>query len=135
MHVRRRDVLPVKAQTDIVLVRQRVRALTSELGFRLINQTKLVTAASELARNTLEYGGGGDCEVEIIEGAAAKVGLRLSFADQGPGIADLAQAMTDGYTSGHGLGMGLSGSKRLVDEFEIWSKVGEGTRVTVTGWR
>ena len=135
MHVRRRDVLPVKVQTDIVLVRQKVRLLTSELGFRLINQTKLVTAASELARNTLEYGGGGAVQLEIVEGAVGKVGLRLSFEDQGPGIPDLEVAMTDGYTSGHGLGMGLSGSKRLVDEFDIWTKVGEGTRVTVTGWR
>jgi serine/threonine-protein kinase RsbT len=100
----------------------------------LVDQTKMITAASELARNTLDYGGGGSVRLEALEEGHRK-GLRLIFEDQGPGIPDLAKALTDGYTTGRGMGMGLSGSKRLVNEFDITSKVGEGTRVTITRWK
>jgi serine/threonine-protein kinase RsbT len=108
--------------------------MTLELGFSLVDQTKMVTAASELARNTVVYGGGGVLQWEmLLEGA--KKGLRLAFKDEGPGIPDVALAMTDGWTSGSGLGMGLSGAKRLVNEFEIDTKPGKGTRVTITRWK
>jgi serine/threonine-protein kinase RsbT len=109
----------------------RVRAV--ELGFKLVDQTKIVTAASELARNTLIYGNGGTMEMASLRDGPRK-GLRLIFVDQGPGIPDVSLALRDGYTSGTGLGMGLGGAKRLVSEFEIESRVGEGTRVTVTKW-
>jgi serine/threonine-protein kinase RsbT len=128
------EILPIGASDDVVLVRQAVRKWSIERGFSLVDQTKMITAASELARNTLDYGGGGTVRLEALEERGRK-GLRLTFEDQGPGIADLAQALTDGYTSGKGMGMGLSGSKRLVNEFEIHSKVGEGTRVTITRWK
>jgi serine/threonine-protein kinase RsbT len=103
------------------------------LGFRLVDQTKIVTATSELARNTVSYGGGGTLRIETLEDGLRK-GLRLTFEDHGPGIADIGLALTDGYTTSGGMGLGLSGSKRLVNEFDIWSKPGEGTRVTVTRW-
>lgn len=134
MDTLRSESLPVRSSNDIVVVRQRVRALATELGFSLIDQTKVVTAASELARNTLDYGGGGDVRLETLK-ANGRNGLRLTFEDQGPGIPDVSLALKDGYTTGGGLGMGLSGSKRLMSEFDIQTKVGEGTRVTVTKWR
>src|SRR5262249_7781868 len=119
---------------DIVLVRQLVRKLTKEASFSLVDQTKFVTAASELARNTVIHGGGGELRWEVIlEGG--RTGLRLTFEDQGPGIPDIEQAMKDGWTSGNGLGMGLSGSKRLVNEFELTSQAGKGTRVMITRWK
>jgi serine/threonine-protein kinase RsbT len=118
---------------DIVLARQAVRKRAIELGFRLVDQTKIVTAASELARNTLIYGGGGVMVLSSLENSPKK-GLRLIFEDQGPGIPDIQQALRDGFTTGSGLGMGLGGTRRLVSEFEIQSRVGEGTRVTITKW-
>jgi serine/threonine-protein kinase RsbT len=126
--------MPVRAEHDIVLARQAVRKLTQELGFSLVDQTKMVTAASELARNAVIYGGGGEMRWEVVLDGAKK-GLRLTFSDAGPGIPDLALAMTDGWTSGSGLGMGLSGAKRLVNEFDIDSKPGQGTRVAITRWK
>jgi serine/threonine-protein kinase RsbT len=134
MSVTKSDVLQLRTEQDIVLARQAVRKMTLELGFSLVDQTKMVTAASELARNTLIYGGGGVLQWEMLLDGAKK-GLRLSFKDEGPGIPDLALAMTDGWTSGKGLGMGLSGAKRLVNEFDIDSKPGKGTRVTITRWK
>jgi serine/threonine-protein kinase RsbT len=134
MTVTRSESIPVRSQEDVVAVRQRVRAVAAEEGFRLVDQTKLVTAASELARNTYIYGGGGAGLIEIIENGGRK-GLRVTFEDSGPGIADIALAMKDGYTTGGGLGLGLSGAKRLSNEFEIASTPGEGTRVTILRWR
>ena len=125
---------PVRSEHDIVLARQQVRRLSQELQFSLVDQTKMVTAASELARNALIYGGGGMMHWEILN-ANGRTGLKLKFADEGPGIANMDLAMTDGWTSGKGLGMGLTGSKRLVNEFEIDSAVGAGTRVTITRWK
>lgn len=128
------DTRPIKLQSDIVLVRQVVREWAIGLKFGLVDQTKIVTAASELARNTFDYGKGGSMKIESLEDGLKK-GLRLTFEDQGPGIADMELALTDGYTTGGGLGMGLTGSKRLVSEFDIKSKVGEGTTVTITKWK
>jgi serine/threonine-protein kinase RsbT len=126
--------LPLKDEHDIVLARQAVRRMSQEQGFSLVDQTKMVTAASELARNALIYGGGGTLRWEaLLDGP--KRGLRLIFEDNGPGIANLELALTDGWTSGHGLGLGLSGARRLVNEFEINSTVGAGTRVAVTRWK
>jgi serine/threonine-protein kinase RsbT len=126
--------LPLRNQNDIVMGRQAVRRLAQEQGFSLVDQTKLVTAASELARNALIYGGGGEIKWEkLVDGA--KRGVRLVFEDHGPGIADIAQAMTDGWTSGNGLGLGLTGARRLVNEFELQSTVGLGTRVTIARWK
>ncbi|AKJ27406.1 anti-sigma regulatory factor [Caldimonas brevitalea] len=126
--------LPLRNEQDIVMSRQTVRKLTQELKFSLVDQTKMVTATSELARNTVVYGGGGEMRWEILTDGLRR-GLRVHFEDQGPGIPDLDLALTDGWTSGSGLGMGLSGSKRLVHEFEIRSAVGEGTRVSITRWK
>ncbi|MDB5346903.1 MAG: rsbT 2 [Schlesneria sp.] len=128
------EELPVRLEQDVVVARQAVRRLAVELKFSLVDQTKMVTAASELARNTVVYGGGGTmrCEV-LIDGG--KSGLRMTFEDQGPGIPDMTLAMKDGWTSGSGLGMGLSGAKRLVNDFDIVSEVGKGTRVTITRWK
>jgi serine/threonine-protein kinase RsbT len=134
MTVTHSESIPVRSQEDVVMVRQRVRAVAAEEGFRLVDQTKLVTAASELARNTFIYGGGGASLIEIIENGGRK-GLRVTFEDNGPGIADLDLAMKDGYTTGGGLGLGLSGAKRLSNEFEIRSRPGEGTRVSILRWR
>jgi serine/threonine-protein kinase RsbT len=134
MTVLRREVMPVRASGDVVLVRQAVRAWAVEQGLGLVDQTKIVTAASELARNTLDYGGGGTATLEALQDGARR-GLRLIFEDQGPGIADVKLALTDGYTTGSGMGLGLSGSKRLVNEFDLWSEPGKGTRVTVTRWK
>jgi serine/threonine-protein kinase RsbT len=133
MIVRSSGSQPVRLEQDVVLARQTVRRLTQECAMRLIDQTKLVTAVSELARNTVVYGGGGDMDWQLIEDGA-RVGVRLTFRDEGPGIADIKLAMTDGWTSGSGLGLGLTGAKRLVDEFELDSTVGVGTRITITRW-
>lgn len=126
--------MPIKTSQDLVLVRQAVRTWSAELKFSLVEQTKMVTAASELARNTLDYGKGGQVKLEVVQEGIRR-GLRLSFEDNGPGIPDIELAMRDGYTSGGGMGLGLGGAKRLVNEFDIVSKVGEGTRVTVTRWK
>ena len=126
--------LPLQGVQDIAGSRQLVRRLSLELGFSLVDQTKMVTATSELARNTVKYGGGGEMRVEQIV-RPNQVGLKVTFVDPGPGIADIEQAMVDGWTTGSGLGLGLSGAKRLVNEFEIESRPGEGTRVTITRWR
>lgn len=127
------EVIPIVAEADVVHVRQRVRARTAELRFSLVDQTKMVTAASELARNALIYGGGGRAEIEILSSGTRR-GLRVVFIDQGPGIANVAEAMRDGYTTGNGLGLGLGGAKRLVNEFEIESATGRGTRIAITRW-
>ncbi|WP_433552302.1 anti-sigma regulatory factor [Micromonospora zamorensis] len=123
----------IRSDEDVVRVRQLVRAVAVAVKLSLVDQTKVVTAASELARNTLVYGGGGSVEVTTVDNGRRK-GVRIVFADSGPGIADLNLAMTDGYTSGGGLGLGLSGSRRLVDEFEIETSPDTGTRITVTKW-
>ena len=128
------DLLPLRTEHDIVLARQQVRRLTQALGFGLVDQTKMVTAASELARNAVIYGKGGVVRWETLTDGARR-GLRLHFIDEGPGIPDLQQALTDGWTSGTGMGLGLSGAKRLVNEFDIETAPGRGTRVTVTRWK
>jgi serine/threonine-protein kinase RsbT len=127
------EPLPIVSNADIVAVRQQVRTAAVESGFSLIDQTKVVTAASELARNALVYAGGGQVSIEIVE-TSQRRGLRLEFRDEGPGIPDVEQALTDGWTTGSGLGLGLSGSRRLVDDFDLVSVPGEGTTVTVTKW-
>jgi serine/threonine-protein kinase RsbT len=127
--------MPLRSSEDIVLVRREVRAKTIALGFGLVDQTKIVTAASELARNAIDHGGGGEVKVEVVQNERRSRGVRLIFEDQGPGIADIELALTDGYTSGMGMGLGLGGSKRLSDEFEIFSKPGEGTRVSIVRWK
>lgn len=134
MAIVKNDELPVRVEQDVVLARQAVRRLTQELDFSLVDQTKMVTAASELARNMVIYGGGGILRWAILTDGARR-GLRLTFKDDGPGIPNLQQAMTDGWSSGTGLGMGLSGAKRLVNEFEIDSHVGQGTSVMITRWK
>jgi serine/threonine-protein kinase RsbT len=123
----------IGSEQDVVLARQAVRKVAQETGMRLVDQTKLVTAASELARNTLIYGGGGFMDWEVVKNGARK-GIRLQFRDEGPGIPDIKRAMTDGWTSGDGLGLGLSGAKRLMDDFELQSEVGKGTSVAVVKW-
>lgn len=128
------DIKPIKSQADIVYIRQAVRDWALKLKFSIVDQTKIITAASELARNTFEYGKGGTMKMESLTNGMKK-GLRLTFEDQGPGIANMELALTDGYTSGNGLGMGLTGSRRLVNEFDIKSAVGEGTTVTITKWK
>jgi serine/threonine-protein kinase RsbT len=127
------ETIPLASEPDVVTVRRRVREVSAQLKFSLVDQTKVVTAASELARNTLIYGGGGSLSLETLNGP--RTGLRLTFEDKGPGIPDIPLALRDGYTTGTGLGLGLGGAKRLVDEFDIESKVGEGTRVTITRWK
>jgi serine/threonine-protein kinase RsbT len=128
------EIMSIQSSADVVLVRQAVRQVAIEVGFSLVDQTKIVTAASELARNTLDYGGGGTATLETVQ-AANRRGVRLTFTDQGPGIPDIDLALKDGYTTGGGLGMGLSGTKRLVNEFEISSQVGAGTTIKVTKWK
>jgi serine/threonine-protein kinase RsbT len=128
------DELPIRSGDDVVRVRQHVRSAAADNGLSLVDQTKLVTAASELARNTLVHGGGGLAQVEVIKSSNGRTGVKLHFSDTGPGIADLELALTDGWTSGGGLGLGLSGTRRLVDEFEIDSKPGAGTTVVVVKW-
>lgn len=127
-------IVPVRTEEDIVASRQKVRALTQQLKFSLVDQTKMITAASELSRNTVVHGGGGQMRWELIEQGVRR-GLRLHFEDTGPGIPDLQLALTDGWTSGGGMGLGLPGSKRLVHEFDVQSTPGQGTRVTITRWK
>jgi serine/threonine-protein kinase RsbT len=134
MATQRVETLQVRSSEEIVQVRQAVRAWAAELGFSLVDQTKIVTAASELARNTGLSGGGGSVRLEMLNSGTRR-GLRLTFEDQGPGIPDIDAAMKDGYTTGGGLGMGLGGAKRLSNEFEISSRVGEGTRVSIARWK
>jgi serine/threonine-protein kinase RsbT len=119
---------------DVVLVRQRVRHWAVDLGFSLVDQTKLVTAASELARNTLQYGGGGHAVIEALANGTRR-GVRVTFEDEGPGIADVESALKDGFTTGGGLGLGLGGARRLSNEFAIRSSPGAGTRVTIARWK
>ena len=126
-------ICQVRSEQDVVLARQAVRKLAQECGLRLVDQTKLVTAVSELARNAVIYGGGGEMDWEKVEEGFRK-GVRLVFRDNGPGIPDIRQAMTDGWTSGNGLGLGLAGAKRLVDAFDIQSAPGQGTRITIVKW-
>jgi serine/threonine-protein kinase RsbT len=128
------DAFTIRTDADVVAARQAVRARAVELRFSLVDQTKIVTAASELARNTLDYGRGGDAILESLFDGIRK-GLRLTFEDKGPGIADIALALKDGYTSGKGMGLGLGGARRLSHDFDIQSKPGEGTRVTITRWK
>jgi serine/threonine-protein kinase RsbT len=134
MRLIKEQSFPLSSETDVVAVRQAVRRWAEELRFGLVDQTKLVTAASELARNTVVYGGGGVMQMEMV-GDGTRNGLRLTFKDEGPGIPDIELALQDGYTTGQGLGLGLGGAKRLVNEFEIESKPGVGTRVTLTRWK
>ncbi|AHZ67132.1 MULTISPECIES: anti-sigma regulatory factor [Pseudomonas] len=133
MTLRSSGTQPIQIEQDVVLARQTARKLATECGMRLIDLTKLVTAVSELARNTMVYGGGGDMDWQILD-ENSRVGLRLTFRDEGPGIPDIKLAMTDGWTSGSGLGLGLTGAKRLVDEFELDTVPGQGTRITITRW-
>ena len=134
MTVERNELFEVRSTNDIVRVRQRVREWAVESGFSLVDQTKIITAASELGRNAIQHGGGGQAVVEVINDGMRR-GLRLTFEDKGPGIADIAVAMRDGYSTGNGLGLGLSGAKRLSNEFAITSSPGEGTRVVITRWK
>ena len=134
MPVKTSEVLQIRAEGDVVMVRQRARAVAVEVGLGLVDVTKLVTATSELARNALIYGGGGTALIEGLQEGIRK-GVRLTFEDQGPGIPDIGQAMTDGWTSGSGMGLGLSGAKRLSNEFEIISAPGQGTRVMIARWK
>jgi serine/threonine-protein kinase RsbT len=134
MTVRRREVLQLRGDGDVVRARQSVRAMCTECGFSLVDQTKMVTAASELARNTIVHGRGGTVSLESLEDGTRR-GVKLVFEDTGPGIADIARALQDGYTTGNGMGLGLPGSRRLVSEFEVVSQPGIGTRVTAVRWR
>ena len=134
MTVLKREEVPLKTSGDVVAARQRVRQWATDLHFSLVDQTKLVTAASELARNALDHGQGGKMTMEIVNGLA-KTGLKLVFEDNGPGIPDIQAAMKDGFTTRSGMGLGLGGSKRLVNEFQIESEVGRGTKITVLRWK
>ena len=128
------DELPIRTGDDVVRVRQQVRVIAAKTGLSLVDQTKVVTAASELARNALVHGGGGTAGVEVVTSGHGKNGIRIGITDEGPGIADVDLALTDGWSSGAGLGLGLSGARRLVDEFELTSKPGGGTSVVVVKW-
>jgi serine/threonine-protein kinase RsbT len=128
------SIMQVRASDDVVRVRQEVRAKAVSLEFSLVNQTKIVTAASELARNALDYGGGGEVRIETLQKGAVR-GLRLTFEDKGPGIENIEEALTDGFTTGRGLGIGLGGARRLSDEFEIHSVAGQGTRIVIARWK
>lgn len=130
----RREVLPLKNSNDVVLARQKVRQWATELRFTLVDQTKLVTAASELARNALDHGKGGQMVIEQPT-QGTKIGIKLIFEDEGPGIPDIEMALKDGFTTGSGMGLGLGGSRRLVNEFSVESEPGKGTRVTVVRWK
>lgn len=134
MPVESSETVPVTGSDDVVRVRQAVRTKAVAAGFSLVDQTKIVTAASEIARNTVDYGGGGTLLIEALSESGRR-GLRLTFTDQGPGIPDLERALTDGYTTGNGLGLGLSGAKRLCNEFSLKSTPGSGTIVTLARWR
>ena len=132
--VEKLDEVGLKSGEDVVRLRQAVRERAVSAGFSLVDQTKIVTAASELGRNTIQYGGGGKARIAVVADGARK-GLRLEFIDQGPGIADIGQALVDGFTTGGGLGLGLSGAKRLSDEFDIKSAPGQGTHITIVRWK
>ena len=134
MPVTRSEVLELRSAADVVSVRQAVRTWAIQAGFSLVDQTKMVTAASEIARNTVDYAGSGAATLELIIDGTRR-GLRVAFEDKGPGISDIQQAMTDHFTTGNGLGLGLGGAKRLVNEFHLSSRVGEGTRVVITRWK
>jgi serine/threonine-protein kinase RsbT len=134
MLVRRREVMQLRTDQDVVRARQAVRGLSIELGFGLVDITKIVTASSELARNTLQHGGGGTLTMEAVEDGIRR-GVRLVFEDQGRGIPDIARALQDGFTTGTGMGLGLGGSRRLMQDFDIQSEPGKGTRVTVVRWK
>lgn len=134
MGVVRTETRPVRTSEDVVAVRQIVREWSLAAGLGLVDQTKIVTAASELARNALEHGGGGYADIEVITDGTRR-GVRMTFVDEGPGIADIERALQDGFTTGKGLGLGLGGSRRLVNEFEVDSQVGRGTRVRVIRWK
>ena len=128
------ETMPVRTSDDVGRVRQAVRARAVAMGFSLVDQTKIITAASEIARNTVDYGGGGTLRIQTLRNGTRN-GVRLIFSDQGPGIPDLARAMTDGYSTGTGLGLGLSGAKRLSNEFDVQSEPGKGTTVTLARWK
>jgi len=132
--IRKTETLPIRSESDVVIVRQAVRAWAAELRFSLVDQTKIVTAASELARNALIYGGGGQARLELLDDGGRQ-GLRVHFEDEGPGIQDVDAAMRDGFTTGSGLGLGLGGAKRLVNDFTVESAPGAGTRIAITRWR
>ena len=134
MNIATIDKQAINAGEDVVRVRQAVRAKAIALGFSLVDQTRIITAASEIARNTLDYGGGGEVVIDVLTSGIRK-GLRLVFSDKGPGIADISRALEDGYTSGNGMGLGLSGAQRLVNEFDIKSSPGQGTTVTLVRWK
>lgn len=134
MEIARSEAVSVRTSDEVVGIRHLVRRLAVEAGFGIVEQTKIVTAASELARNMVDYGGGGSLRAEILDDGIRK-GLRLTFADEGPGIADIEQAMRDGFTTGSGLGLGLGGARRLSNEFEIDSAPGRGTRIAITRWK
>lgn len=134
MIVRRREVIQLRSDSDVVRTRQAVRSMCGDAGFSLVDQTKMVTAASELARNTILHGHGGTAALELLDDPPRR-GVRLVFEDQGPGIPDIQRALQDGYTTGNGMGLGLGGSRRLVSEFEVISTPGSGTRVTAIRWR
>ena len=134
MIVKTSETMPIRVESDVVMVRQRARAVATDAGLGLVDVTKLVTATSELARNALIYGGGGTALIESLQDGIRK-GVRLTFEDQGPGIENLEMAMTDGWTSGNGMGLGLSGAKRLSNDFDIHSVPGQGTRVMIARWK
>jgi serine/threonine-protein kinase RsbT len=134
MVVQRSETFPLRAAEDVVRLRQAVRAWAVDLGFSLIDQTKVVTAASELARNTVDHGGGGTARLEALQEGSRR-GVRVTFEDKGPGMADVERALQDGFTTGRGLGLGLGGARRLSSDFSIDSRVGQGTRVMITRWR
>jgi serine/threonine-protein kinase RsbT len=128
------EELPIRSGDDVVRIRQQVRVVAEKSGLSLVDQTKVVTAASELARNALVHGGGGAARIEVVTSGLGQSGVKIGFTDDGPGIGDIDLALTDGWTTGHGLGLGLSGARRLVDEFELTSKSGGGTSVVVVKW-
>jgi len=132
--IQKTETLPIKNGSDVVSVRQRVRVWTTEMKFSLVEQTKIVTAASELARNTLEHGRGGEVQLALLTNGARQ-GIQLAFSDQGPGIPDVKLALSDGYTTGKGMGLGLGGSRRLMNEFEIETEPGVGTKITCIRWK
>jgi serine/threonine-protein kinase RsbT len=134
MQIETAEDMPLRSSDDVVRVRQAVRARAVAAGFSLVDQTKIVTAASEIGRNTVDYGGGGTLRIEVLRDRQRR-GVRLTFTDQGPGIADITAALKDGYSTGSGLGLGLSGAKRLCNEFDIKSTPGQGTTVMIGRWK
>ncbi len=134
MNTVRDEIMPLQSESDLITVRQAVRIWMVPEGFNILEQTKMVTAVSELARNAITYGGGGEARLQLLADAARR-GIRVTIIDHGVGIEDITKAMVDGYSTGSGLGLGLGGSKRLVDEFNIWSEPGQGTRVEITRWK